>query len=297
MRDRTGGTRACQAPRHGLPSLPVFRVYKFRSGADSATDWEGKYRAEGRPSANPADYARQPFVRTIENYLRPGVRLFDAGCGTGGLLWYFRQKGARVAGVDTAAAAVDTACRLVPDAEVAVSAIDRLPVADRTIDLYLAIGSWEYPPDGPAAAAREAARVLKPGGLAFIEVPHANLSRRLAYIPLKRLEQWVHTFTGKGVGHLFARVPDTFSARFSHHLFRIGEMHAILRGAGFAILETHPHDLPEPTRHYGLWVDWPVFRGGPHYELNALGRLKKRVLNALSPWTIATGMFIVARKR
>ena len=74
-------------------------------------------------------------------------------------------------------------------------------------------------------------------------------------------------------------------------------MHDLLRAAGFKIVETHPHDLPEPTRHYGLWVDWPILRGGPHYELNVLGRLKKRLANAFSPWTIATGMFIVARKK
>lgn len=260
----------------------MFAVWKFDRTTTPTVSWETKYAAESAQTGTADDYGRQEFVLTALRHLPSGARVLDAGCGTGGLLGFLERRGLVVAGVDTSSTAIGIAMRAVPRADLRVASIEALPFPDATFDAYLAIGSWEYQEAGPDAAAREAARVLKSGGLVFVEVPHANISRRLFYIPLKQLE--------KGVRHLFA------FARFSHHLFRVREMHDALRHAGFEILETHPHDLPEPTRHYGLSVDWPLFRGGPQYELNALGRLVKWAGNVLSPWTIATGMFIVARK-
>lgn len=277
----------------------MIALYKFGGQQDASGTWDQKYAAE--PAGDVAVYGQQPFVQTILRYLRVGQRVLDAGCGTGGLLRFLKQRGGDVTGVDASLTAIERLRRAAPDIPAQVASIEQLPFPDASFDAYLAIGSWEYPPEGPQQAAQEAARVLKPHGLAFIEVPHANSTRRLLYLPLKRLERVVRT-----------RTP-----RFSHYLFRIREMHTLLRRAGFEILETQPHDLPEPTRHYGLWVDWPFLRArpakpgpprgasakwggrsrsGPRYELNALGRAKKRALNALSPWTISTGMFIVARR-
>lgn len=269
----------------------MFPIYKFGRTAHSPAGWDAKYGQEGAPSLDPAAYFAQSFVQTLLRFLPPGAHVLDAGCGTGGLLRFLSDwsrlsldQRFSVAGVDASAKAIEIAKRIVPDADLRVASIEQLPFPDASFDAYLAIGSWEYPLRGPERAAREAARVLRPGGLAFIEVPHANLLRRLFYMPLKRLEEIARVLRGQG-------------PTFSHHLFRIREVYEVLRRAGFEILETHPHDLPEPTRHYGLWVDWPPLRGGPHYELNALGLFKKRALNTLSPWTIATGMFTVARKR
>lgn len=254
-------------------------LYKF--GGDRKADWDQKYVAEGTPSQDAAAYLRQPFVQTMIAYLRPSMRVLDAGCGTGGLLRFLHSRAFSVTGVDSSSAATAIARHVVPDATVEVATIEQLPFPAMSFDAYLAIGSWEYQKEGPGRAAREVARVLKPAGLAFIEVPHANLLRRLAYLPLKRIE--------------YAARRET--PTFSHYLFTLSDMRKILTEAGFHILETHPHDLPETTRHYGLWVDWPFLRAGSQYELNLLGRCVKAVGNTLSPWTIATGMFIVARKR
>lgn len=258
----------------------------MKFGGAAAADWEAKYEAEDAPPTEEAAYEAQTFVQTLLRHLRPGLAVLDAGCGTGGLLWFLHRRGFAVAGVDASAAAVETARRAVPDADLRVASIEALPFPDASFDAYLAIGSWEYPEQGPDAAAREAARVLKPGGLAFVEVPQLSLLRRLLYVPLKHFEYWLRK-DGKGSPY----------PRFSHHLFSFAEIRELLARHGFDVLEVHPHDLPERTRHYGLWVDWPFLRGGAHYELNVLGRLVKAVGNALSPWTISTGMFIVARKQ
>lgn len=264
---------------HGTTSLfCMISLYKF--GGDRKADWDQKYVAEGAPSQDAAAYLRQPFVQTMLAYLRPSMRVLDAGCGTGGLMRFLHRRAFSVAGVDSSSVATAIARHAVPDATIAVATIERLPFPAGSFDAYLAIGSWEYQKEGPGRAAREAARVLKPAGLAFIEVPQVNLLRRLAYLPLKRIA--------------YAARRDT--PTFAHALFTLADMRKILTEAGFHILETHPHDLPEHDRHYGLWVDWPFLRGGPHYILNGPGRVVKAVGNAMSPWTIATGMFIVARK-
>ncbi|TSC71911.1 MAG: 2-polyprenyl-6-hydroxyphenyl methylase / 3-demethylubiquinone-9 3-methyltransferase [Parcubacteria group bacterium Gr01-1014_38] len=262
----------------------MIRLYKFEGHQSSPTDWDQKYATESTTANNVAAYAGQPFVQTILRYLRVGQRVLDAGCGTGGLLRFLKQRGGNVTGVDASPVAVELLKRAAPDIPVHAASIERLPFPDASFDAYLAIGSWEYPPGGPGPAAREAARVLKPDGLAFIEVPQVSTLRRLGHLPLKRLEYLVKKMRKE-------------TPQFAHYLFTRSEMKTFLKELHFEIVEIQPHDLPEPDRHYGLWVDWPFLRGGPTYRLNALGRFVKTLGNALSPWTISTGMFIVARKK
>lgn len=226
----------------------------------------------------------QPFVQTMLRYLPVAARILDAGCGTGGLLLFLKQRGGDVTGIDTSPVAIETLKRLAPHIHAQVASIEELPFPNASFEAYAAIGSWEYPPAGPDRSAREAARVLKNGGFAFIEVPQTSLLRRLIYSPLKRLEYVWKTAQGK-------------KPEFAHHLFTQEDLKALLHQHGFDVLEIHPHDLPEPNRHYGLWVDWPFVRRGSRYELNTIGKIIKAVGNTISPWTIATGMFIVARKR
>lgn len=276
-------------------------VWKYGRPADG-TPWDTKYRAEGLPSKTADEYLRQPYVQTMLCSLRPGMRVLDAGCGTGGLVWFLLARGFDVSGIDASPAAIEIARRAAPEADLRVATVEQLPFPEASFDAYLAIGSWEYPERGPDVAAHEAARVLKPGGLAFIEVPQLSALRRLLYVPLKRIEY-----------RLRKTIANTRCVqRLSHHLFSVTEMRALLTQHGFDVLEVHHHDLPEVTRHYGLWVDWPFLRaranpaksrpqtgrsGAGPYELNALGRVTKTIGNAISPWTIATGMFIVARKQ
>jgi hypothetical protein len=43
-------------------------------------------------------------------------------------------------------------------------------------------------------------------------------------------------------------------------------------------------------------VDYPFLRGNEPYKLNILGKLIKKVANAISPWIASTGMVVVAKK-
>jgi SAM-dependent methyltransferase len=53
----------------------------------------------------------------------------------------------------------------------------RLPLADNSVSAYLSMGVVEHFEEGPGQALREAARVLKAGGVALVSVPFFNARR------------------------------------------------------------------------------------------------------------------------
>lgn len=261
----------------------MFPIYKFWKDGQPMPSWNAKYAREGLPAEDETAYLSQPYVQTLLPFLPERAHVLDAGCGTGGLMRFLHRRGFHVTGVDASTTAMETARTVVPGAAIALATLEQLPFPASSFDAYLAIGSWEYAADGPVRAAEEAARVVKPGGLVCVEVPYANIVRRLLYLPLKRLEYAWKRDAGE-------------TPTLAHYVFTIHGVRGALQRAGLTVVRIEPHDLPEPTRFYGLWVDWPFLRGGPQYELNGFGRLVKRLATALSPWTISTGMFMVARK-
>src|SRR5205823_11066752 len=70
---------------------------------------------------------------------RPGVRLLDAGCGTGGFLSWVRADGSfeRIAGSDVSPQAIELAHSRVPEVELHVAPISVLPFEDGSFDLVV----------------------------------------------------------------------------------------------------------------------------------------------------------------
>lgn len=263
-----------------------YKLRKFYPAGFNPTEWwDRKYEAQGEAWSDPEEYRRQLFYPLLMEHLKPGKKYLDAGCGLGGWLAFLRARGFDVVGIESSKKAVEMVKQLDPTLPVQVGDVRKLPYGKESFDGYMAIGTWEYLEDGTEDVAAEAKRVLKKDGVLFMEVPYANPFRRWTYLPLKTLEVWVRS------GLL--RQPATFS----NHIFRKGDIRVLLEELGFEVMAVKAHDLPEENSHYGLWIDWPIFRGKRPYELNALGRFTKVVMNSLSPWMIATGMFVVARKK
>lgn len=262
----------------------MITLYRYLSGPGKATDWDAKYRAEGPSQQQPEAYLAQHYARTILKHLTPGQSVLDAGCGTGGLLGFLQGRGFSVAGIDLSPPAIEIARTVVPQARLAVASVEVLPFRDRSFDAYLNLASWEYVEAGPGQAVREAVRVLKPDGVLVVVAPRANLLRRLFYLPIRRL----HNLTGRLRGKRRSFLLNLLSRR---------DLRRLLSEVSFEIVKAHPHDLAGNDKHFGLWVDWPFLRGGTDYRLNPLGRLVKAVGNAVSPWTIAQGIVVVARRR
>ena len=114
-----------------------------------------------------------------ERLTRPGTRILDAGCGTGGFLrWVLdRGSGAQAAGVDIAVSALELARTRVPEADLQPSTLRSLPFDDESFDLVVSHDVLQHVPEEDVhESLTELLRVLVPGGTVLLRT---NGSRRL----------------------------------------------------------------------------------------------------------------------
>jgi SAM-dependent methyltransferase len=98
-----------------------------------------------------------------------GLRLLDAGCGSGLALSMALDQGAEGSGLDASAPLLEVAAARTPGVDLRVGDIDDLPWDDGTFDIVTAFNSVQYAVD-PAAAVAELARVCRDGGRVAIGV-------------------------------------------------------------------------------------------------------------------------------
>jgi tellurite methyltransferase len=116
------------------------------------------------------------FDQLLRGRIGPGMRVLDAGCGSGRNLVYFLNEGYEVFGVDTDPNAVESTRRLaasrapaLPPDNFRVEAIEEMAFADAFAELVLssAVLHFARSDDHFGAMLRGTWRVLKPGGLLF----------------------------------------------------------------------------------------------------------------------------------
>lgn len=130
-----------------------------------------KYALSGRLAG---DYERLFF-----KYLANQSRLLEAGCGVGQVVLALRARGFDCYGLDFAEAVVDLLKENFPDVPIQRGDIRALPYPNSYFDGYISLGVIEHFVDGQKGMLEEAARVLKPGGYAFVSVPAFNEYRKL----------------------------------------------------------------------------------------------------------------------
>ncbi|MFC5288836.1 class I SAM-dependent methyltransferase [Actinokineospora guangxiensis] len=168
---------------------------EFADGYDSIAE---AYSAENETSLMNAYYERPAMLDLAGDVA--GLRILDAGCGSGPLSAVLRDRGAVVTGVDASAGMVELARRrLGACADVRVADLaDPLPFADGAFDVVVASLVLHYLRDwGPVLG--ELRRVLTPGGRLIVSVEHPfviNLMRREAgekpdyFQTCERIEDW-----------------------------------------------------------------------------------------------------------
>jgi SAM-dependent methyltransferase len=97
------------------------------------------------------------------------VKALDVGASSGEFMEAAGEVGWKVTGVEPSAEGVSVATA--KGLNVVQSPAEKLPFADQSFDLVHANHVFEHLAD-PLAAAQEVYRVLKPGGVVFIEVPN-----------------------------------------------------------------------------------------------------------------------------
>ena len=126
--------------------------------------------------ANEADMAFRRRVPILLEYLElgDGTQVLDAGCGTGFYLVAIETlTGASTTGLDSDGGRLASAEGHGVRARLVRGDIQQLPFASESFDRVLMSEVLEHVPDD-LSALREAHRVLRPGGVVALSVPHAR---------------------------------------------------------------------------------------------------------------------------
>jgi ubiquinone/menaquinone biosynthesis C-methylase UbiE len=106
-----------------------------------------------------------------------GARVADVGCGDGALARVMARSGARVVGIDPGAGQLARARAAAPAEGAAYLCAlgEALPLADGCLDALVYFNALHHVPvERQEAALAEAARVLRPGGLLYVQEPLAE---------------------------------------------------------------------------------------------------------------------------
>lgn len=101
-----------------------------------------------------------------------GIRILDAGCGTGGLMARLEhhRPNAALVGIDLNHTALALAAEKT-SASLAQASVDDLPIADGTVDIIFSADVLYHEKVDPERAAREMFRVLRAGGICIVNLP------------------------------------------------------------------------------------------------------------------------------
>lgn len=140
---------------------------------EALTNYYGNYDEHGRLAPRRGQVEFRTTVHYIERYLRPGMRIFEIGAGTGRYSHYFAQSGYSVDAVELVQHNIDIfRTHTLPGEPVTVvqgNALDLAEFADGTYDITLLLGPMYhlYTEEEQLRALSEAIRVTKRGGIVF----------------------------------------------------------------------------------------------------------------------------------
>jgi SAM-dependent methyltransferase len=105
------------------------------------------------------------FDQLLRGRIAPGMKIFDAGCGSGRNLVYLLNEGYEVSGVDQDPRAIAT----LPAGNFRVEAVENNSFPDASADVVLSSAVLHFARDDDhfQAMLRGSWRILKPGGLFF----------------------------------------------------------------------------------------------------------------------------------
>jgi glycosyltransferase involved in cell wall biosynthesis/SAM-dependent methyltransferase len=210
--------------------------------------------------ANEADMAYRRRAPTLIDYLElgDGQRILDCGCGMGVYLMLLgKLHRLDLVGVDGDMSRLHWARREAVPADLGQVDITRLPFANNSFDRVLMSEVLEHIGDDRRAA-EEVWRVLRPGGVLALSVPHANYP--WAWDPINK--------TIERVGARPLRGPGPITGLWSNHwrLYVPHELRDVLEGAGFTV-----EALEEQTHHAFPFIHLLVYSvGKPLIEHNLL---------------------------
>lgn len=203
------------------------------------------------------------------------LNLLDVGCNVGAWLSDVRDRrpAARLAGVELNATALSTAARNRPEAILSRAVAERLPFPDDTFDCVTCLEVLEHLPEKNwTSAILEMRRVLKPGGVLIVTVPHAGL---FAWMDSNNVR---HRLPGIYRSIVRRGLRDSNYDALERHVewhkhFTKTELKSIIGSAGWkSVRFTYGGSFMMPLAD---WLSWPFYRAGKseHPIRKMLGRL------------------------
>ena len=185
----------------------------------------------------------EPVLDEIIDQLPIGDAL-DAACGTGRLAARLVQRGHRVVGVDGSAEMLQQARRRLPDTDFVTGDLQRLPIADASVDLVVTALALTHVADLEPVFA-EFARVLRPDGHLVVSDVHDELVLLGSVV--------------KAVG------ADGQPQLATTHRHTVADFLRAALATGFSVRRFEEQPRPtapegptqEPTDEIGSWADWP----------------------------------------
>ncbi len=132
------------------------------------------------------------FDQLLRKNIVPGIRIFDAGCGSGRNLFYFLREGYEVFGVDADPYAIECTRRLaspVPPENFRMERIEAMSFPDAFADVVISSAVLHFARDDEQfeAMLRGTWRVLRPGGLLFCRLASSiGMERQVRHIAGRR---------------------------------------------------------------------------------------------------------------
>lgn len=202
--------------RHG-------RLEMYRQGADTPEYWDAHW-AQHPPEPMNGMGMYCGFRDAINTYMpRDGI-IVEAGCGNGNTARTIRAAGFEIVGIDFAPNVIDANRALDPEGTYRVGDVRALGEASNSLAGYMSFGVIEHFSDAERRVILlEAARCLRPGGVALFTVPHYNLLRRVRF------------------GISASRTPPV-DTPFYQYFFSRSELMADLRAVGFQITHVDAYD-------------------------------------------------------
>ena len=121
---------------------------------------------------------RVPYSEHLAKWLPEAGTIAEVACGTAPIAGYFRTRSRKFLALDLDVPMLRQVKHAYDDVAVAACDAFSLPLADRSIDMYVGLGIFELDGARGFRGMREAARVLKPGGRLYVSVAYKNVLRR-----------------------------------------------------------------------------------------------------------------------